>query len=199
MQLYNTRRKTAHRALQGHSLQSDPFNRPRYQTDTSGYNTACTTLEHITAPQHLQPIPDTSTTPDAVQVSTAAYYNKVYKGAGARRLLWIHSRQCSISHTMPARRGQLLPFVNRWQVLTRCQQYRPCAPAEGSASPPVQGQPGGLRSGAGSAIRARRVCLAPSTRRGSPAAAARRSARNHWRLPPQLFSGFRPIANKGQQ
>ena len=27
----------------------------------------------------------------------------------------------------------------------------------------------------------------------------RRAARNHWRLPPHLFSGFRPIANRGQQ
>lgn len=44
---------------------------------------------------------------------------------------------------MPARRGQLLPSADRWQVLTRCQQYKPDASAEGSASPPVQGQPGG--------------------------------------------------------
>jgi hypothetical protein len=43
------------------------------------------------------------------------------------------------------------------------------------------------------------VSLAPSTRCGSPAAGARRAARNHWRLPPHLFSGFRPIANRGQQ
>ena len=39
----------------------------------------------------------------------------------------------------------------------------------------------------------------PSTRRGSPAAGAWRAARNHWRLAPYLFSGFRPIANRGQQ
>lgn len=64
---------------------------------------------------------------------------------------------------MPARRGQLLPSVDCWQVLAACQQYRPGAPAEGSASPPVQGQPGGvsilpkpdgLQSGTGSAVRA---------------------------------------------
>ena len=54
---------------------------------------------------------------------------------------------------MPARRGQLLPSADRWQVLTRCQQYRPCTHAEGSASPPVQGQPGGLRSGNGQQVR----------------------------------------------
>lgn len=51
---------------------------------------------------------------------------------------------------MPARRGQLLPSVDRWQVLTRCQQYRPGAPAEWSASPPVQSQPGS-RGAAGGA------------------------------------------------
>lgn len=54
-----------------------------------------------------------------------AYYNKVYKGAAYRR---------------PCQPGG----VDRWQVLTHCQQYRPGAPAEGSASPPVQGQPGGV-------------------------------------------------------
>lgn len=108
--------------------------------------------------------------------------------------------------TMPAAAGQLLPCADRWQVLTHCQQYRPGAPADGSVSPPIQGQPGGvsmlptpggLRSGTGSAVRA--GILAPSTRRGSPAAGARRAARNHWRLSPHLFSGFRPIANRGQQ
>lgn len=43
------------------------------------------------------------------------------------------------------------------------------------------------------------VSLTRSNRRGSPAAGARRAARNHWRLSPYLFSGFRPIANRGQQ
>lgn len=108
--------------------------------------------------------------------------------------------------TMPAEAGQLLPCADRWQMLTRCQQYRPGAPAEGSASPPVQGQPGGIsmlptpggwRSGTGSTVRA--GGLAPSTRRGSPVAGTRQAARNHWRLSPHLFSGCRPIANRGQQ
>lgn len=73
------------------------------------------------------------------------------------------------------------------------------------------GQPGGVSSSActgsarrlaiwnRSAVRAHRVSPAPSTRRGKPAARARRAARNHWRLPPHLFSGCRPIANSGQQ
>lgn len=69
--LYRTRRKTAHRALQGRFLRFVPFYRRKYKTDTIGYNAACATLERITAPQHLQYIPDTSATPDAVQVSTA--------------------------------------------------------------------------------------------------------------------------------
>lgn len=100
------------------------------------------------------------------------YYNNVYKGGGSGvPLLWIHTRQCNISQTMPARR-RLAP--------TACESLAsaaPGAPAEGSASPPVQVQPGGLQSGTGSAVRAHR--LAPYTRRGSPAAGARRAARNH--------------------
>jgi hypothetical protein len=50
MQLYRPRRKTAHRALQGRFRQFDPFHRIRYQTETSGYNIACATLDRITAP-----------------------------------------------------------------------------------------------------------------------------------------------------
>lgn len=45
---------------------------------------------------------------------------------------------------MPAAAGQLLPCADRWQVLTRCQQYRPGAPAEGSTSPPAQSQLDGV-------------------------------------------------------
>lgn len=134
MQLYRPRHKTAHRALQALFLRFVPFYSRRYQTGKSEYNAVCATLERITAPQRLQRIPDTSATPDAVQVSTAAYYNKVYKGAGVR-LLWIHARRCNTSQTIPARRGQRLHL--------------------------------------------HRVSPAPSTRRGSPAAGARRAARNH--------------------
>nr|DAF66875.1 MAG TPA: hypothetical protein [Bacteriophage sp.] len=72
MPIYHTRHKTAHRALQWLFLRLCPLNSPRYQIDTSDYNTACTTLERITAPGRAQPIPDTTATPDAVQLSTAA-------------------------------------------------------------------------------------------------------------------------------
>lgn len=98
------------------------------------------------------------------------YYNKVYKDAAATQ----------------ARRGQLLPCVDRWQVLHLLRGQR--LDASNARRLAVWHR---------SAIRAHR--LAPSTRRGSPAAGARRAARNHWRLAPQLFSGFRPIANRGQQ
>lgn len=63
MQLYRPNHKTAHRALQGLFLRFVPFYRRRYQTDTSGYNTACAMLERITAPQSLQRVPDTTATP----------------------------------------------------------------------------------------------------------------------------------------
>lgn len=92
------------------------------------------------------------------------YYNKVYKGAAVRPMLWIHAGRCSIPQTIPARRGQLLPSADRWQVLHPAHLL-------GSASPPVQCKPGGMGA----------------------------AARNHWRLAPHLFSGFRPIANRGQQ
>lgn len=69
----------------------------------------------------------------------------------------------------------------------------PGAPADGSASPSVQGQPGGLQSGTGQ--RSGRTGWHPQ-----PGGAVQRcAARNHWRLSPHLFSGFRPIANKGEQ
>lgn len=72
MQLYRQHRKTAHRALQALFLRFAPFYCHRYQTDTSGYNTAYATLGRITAPQNLQRIPDTTATPDAAQLNTAA-------------------------------------------------------------------------------------------------------------------------------
>lgn len=143
MQLYRPRHKTAHRALQRLFLRLRPFNRPRYQTDTSGYNTACATLGRYTG-QHRPPI--------------IIRYIRECRGSS---LSWFYARRRSTSQTVPVAAGQLLPCADRWQVLTVCQQYRPGAPAEGSASPPVYGQPGGdsilptpgdWRSGTGSAV-----------------------------------------------
>ena len=97
-------------ALQGLFLKFAPFYNHRYQTDTSGYNTARATLDSIPAPGRAQPIPDTRRhagrcTGQHNRPIQPPYYNKVYKGAAAHRLLWIHARQCNISQTMPARRG----------------------------------------------------------------------------------------------
>ena len=51
MQLYHPRHKTAHQTLQELFLRLHPLNRPRYQTDKSGYNTTCATPERSTG-QH---------------------------------------------------------------------------------------------------------------------------------------------------
>lgn len=99
----------------------------------------------------------------------AAYYNKVYKGAP---LLWIHARRGSTSQTVPARR------------------------VSASGLHPVQGS-------------ARRGLNASHTRRLAiwhtpPGGAVQRQG--HGGRAEQLaacrrvsFSGFRPIANRGQQ
>lgn len=86
------------------------------------------------------------------RTAQAAYYNKVYKGA------------------------TVCPVMDPCQTV---QHSADRASPAGSASPPVQSQPGGFQSGTGSAVRACRVGLAHSTRRGSPAAGVRRAARNH--------------------
>lgn len=62
MQLYRQRHKTARWALQRPFLRLHPLNRPRYQTDKSGYNTACNTLEGTHAPGRAQSVPDTTVT-----------------------------------------------------------------------------------------------------------------------------------------
>lgn len=70
MQLYRPRNKTAHRALQRLFQRLHPLNRPRYQIP----------------PPYM----------DTAQVSTAAYYNKVYKTVQGCALLWIHVKRRSI-------------------------------------------------------------------------------------------------------
>lgn len=79
----------------------------------------------------------------------AAYYNNVYIRG----------------QTMQARRGQLLPCADRWQVLHPAHLLRG---QPGGVS--MLSTPGGWRSGRGSAVRA--GGLAHSTRRDSPAAGA---------------------------
>lgn len=123
IQLYCQRHKTAH-MLQWRFLRLYQLNRRKYQTDTNSYNTACDTLEHITAPHCLQCIPDTSSAQDAVQFSTAAYYNEVYK------MVQHTADHASLAGASPT-------------VCESLASAAPCAPAEVSASPPAQAQPGG--------------------------------------------------------
>lgn len=92
------------------------------------------------------------------------YYNKVYKGAAVRP-----------------------PVMDPCQTV---QQIADHASPVGSASPPVQGQPGGWSFGARSAVRP--GILTRSTRQGRPAARARWAARNHWRLAAVSLFGLSP-------
>lgn len=110
MQLYSSHSKTAHVALQALFLRFPLFHRPRYQTDTSGYNTTCDTLEHITATQHLQRIPDTIATP--------------------RRCIAQHSRPIIIMY---------IRAYPCYRSMPDCATYRrPCKPG-GVSMPPTPG------------------------------------------------------------
>lgn len=112
MQLYYPRHKTAYRALQRRFLRLRPLNCPRYQTNTSGYNTTCTTPEGIPAPGRAQPILDTTATPGRCT------------GQHRPPIIIRYIRRCRgapCCGSMPARRGQLLPCMDRLQALTRCQ------------------------------------------------------------------------------
>ena len=100
--LYRPHHKTSHRDLQGRFLQFVPFYRCIYQTDTSSYNTACATLERITAaaapPAHTRYQHHARTLYRSTQPS---YYNKVYKGATVCPVM----DPCqTVPQTMPARR-----------------------------------------------------------------------------------------------
>ena len=122
MQLYNPRHKTAHGALQRHFLRLYPLNRPRYQHDKSGYNNTCATLEGIHASEHVPPMPDTTATPDAAQVSTAAYYNKVYKrvqGCACYR-----SMPDSAAYCRQCQRRRVSPY--RVRITGKCCTRRTC-------------------------------------------------------------------------
>lgn len=55
--------------------------------------------------QHLQHIPDTTATPDAVQGCAATYYNKVYKGAAVRTCY--RSISSGAAHRRPCQPGGL--------------------------------------------------------------------------------------------
>lgn len=87
MQLYHQNTKTVYRASQGHFRQFDTLQNTQYSSYTSRLCTACATPEGIPSSTAPPPIPDTTATPDAIQVSAAAYYNKVYKRAAVRPVI----------------------------------------------------------------------------------------------------------------
>lgn len=96
------------------------------QHHTSGYNTACATLERLTAPGRTPAL-------NRYQRRTGRCTGQhsspiIIRYIRVQRLLWIHARRCNTSQTMPARRGQLLHL------------YR-VSPAAGDLAP---GQPGTL-------------------------------------------------------
>lgn len=140
----------------------------------SGFSCDCThSTAHDTRPTKADIIPSAPrwrayTRPDALNIyQTPPPRRTLHRPAQPPIIIRYIRRQ-----TMPAAAGQRLPCADHWQALTHCQQYRPGAPAEGSASPPAQGQPGG----------------AVQRRAAEPPAAQ-----------PLSFSGCRPIANRGQQ
>lgn len=72
--------------------------------------------------QHLQHIPDTTATPDAVQVSAAPYYNKVYKGA--KVCPCCGSMPGSATHRRPCKPGGVSSY--RLRIAGKCCIRRPC-------------------------------------------------------------------------
>lgn len=105
--------------------------------------TACATLERITAPQHLQCIPDTNATPGRCT------------GQHSRPIIirYIRVQGCppvmDLCQTVQQTADHASPAGSALTVCGSLASAAPGAPAEGSASPSVQGQPGGLQSGTG--------------------------------------------------
>lgn len=162
MQFYRQRYKTTRRALQRLFLRLCPLNRPRYQTETSGYNTACATLERITAAQRLQYIPDANAAPGRCT------------GQRSRSIIimYIRAQQCAPvmdpCQTVQHIADHASPAGSAPAACGSLASATPGTPAEGSASPPVQGQPGEISN----TSHARRRSPAAGARRGTTGGAA---------------------------
>ena len=161
-----------------------PLNRPRYQTDKSGYNTTCATLERLPAPGRAPPIPDTTATPGrCTGQRRPPIIIRYIRAQGVPAIDPCQTVQHTADHASPA--GQLLSCADRLQVLHPAHLLRD-QPGGVSALPGIKTGPGRNRL---DLAHVRRCAFS----------LARRAARNYWRLSPHLFSGFRPIANRGQQ
>ena len=108
MQLYCPRHKTVHRTLHRIFLRFRPLNRPRYQTDKSGNNAACATLDGTHAPGRAQQIPDTTATPGR------------YTGQHRPSIIIMYIR----GQTMPETAGSASPPVNLARVSPAEQSSR---------------------------------------------------------------------------
>lgn len=149
--LYHPRHKTAHRALQVLFLQFVPLSRRRYQTDASGYNIVCDTLERITAPQHLQRIPDTRRNAGR------------YTGQHSRPIIIRYIRAYPCYGSMPDSAAYYRPYkpgggqrLHLYRVSPAASQYLP-RPAACDLAPGKPGalHPAGQSSSRGSSAAAR--------------------------------------------
>ena len=120
--LYNPCPKTAHTALQWLFLRLCPLNRPQYQTDKSGYNTTCDTLEGIHAPGRTQPIPNTTATQGRCtgqhRPPIIIMYIRRQTMQARRGLDAFHARRLAIWHRSAVRARRLAPFTRRGSPAT---------------------------------------------------------------------------------
>ena len=126
MQLYRQRHKTAYRALQWLFLWLDPFHR-----------------QNNTRPTKADITPPTSRWSVSQHRSTSSTYQDTNAPPG--RCTGQHSHPIIIRYMKGQRHA---PVMDPCQTVQHIADY--ASPA-GSAPPPVQGQPGGWRSGTGSA------------------------------------------------
>lgn len=167
MQLCRPRHKTAHRTSQGRFLRLRPLNRPRYQTDTSGYNTTCATLEGIHAPGRAQQIQDTTAT----------------------------LGRCTAQHSRPI----IIRYIKVQgcaPVIDPCQTVQHIADHASPAASRYLPRPAACDLAPVSSQGAPACTLHPAGQSSSKGAAGGAELLT---VPPYLFSGFRPIANKGQK
>ena len=148
---------------------------PTLQNGAQGFAGAFPAICPILPPQ----IPDRHKRIKCSLCHVGAYHSAVTPPAHTR--YHRNAGRCTAQHRPP--------IIIRYIRVQGCAPVMdPCQTVQRSAASRRPCQPGGWRSGTGSAVRA--GILAPSTRRGSPAAGARRAARNHWRLSPYLFRAF---------